>query len=138
VGDARLRAEPEPQARAAAAAGTEADRAARESNAMLAWGAAQPGAQREARAGPAASARSAGRHKVAPVWVPAERGRSVGGVAAAPHWDAGHTGAPAYGQRGARAWETGPAYTLSGGPGRTATPAPPPLYARAGAMWPLI
>ena len=42
----------------------------------------------------------------------------------------------ACGQRGARAQETRPAYNLSGGPGRTAIPAPRPLYARAGAMWP--
>jgi len=137
-GDARLRAEPEAQARGAAAAHTDADSAARENNAMLVPGAVQPGAQREAWAAPAAPARSAGRHGAAPVWVPAERGRSVSGAAAAPLAGAGRTGMPACGQRGARARETGPAYTMSGGPGRTASPAPPPLYARAGAMWPRV
>jgi len=137
-GDARPRAEPEAQARGAAAARTEADKAARENNAMQVPRPVQPGAQREAWAAPAAPARSAGRHGVAPVWGPAERGCSISGAAAAPRSDAGRTGVPACGQRGARARETGPAYTLSGGPGRTATPAPPPLYARAGAMWPRV
>jgi hypothetical protein len=70
------------------------------------------------------------------VWVPTERRLSASGAAAAPIADAKRTGAPACGQRGARARETGPVYTLSGGPGRTATPAPPPLYGRADAMWP--
>ncbi len=112
-GDARPRAEPEAQARGAAL-------------------------QREAWAAPAAPARSAGRHGAAPVRVPAERGRSVSGAAAAPLADTGRAGMPASGQRGARVREGGPAYTLSGGPGRTATPAPPPLYARAGAMWPRV
>ncbi len=136
--DARPRAEPEAQARAAAAARTEAGRAARENNALLVSGAAQPGAQQEAWAAPAAPARSAGCHGAAPVWVPAERERSVSGAAAAPLANAGRTGMPACGQRGMRARETGPTYTLSGGPGRTAHPAPPPLYGRAGAMWPMI
>ncbi len=136
--DARLRNEPEAQARAAAAARTEADRAARKNSALLVSGSVQPGAQREAWAAPAASVRSAGCHGAAPAWVPAERERSVSGAAAAPLANAGRTGMPASGQRGTRARETGPAYTLSGGPGRTANPAPPPLYGRAGAMWPMI
>jgi hypothetical protein len=136
--DARLHAAPEAQARSAAAARTEADRAARKTDALLVSGAAQLGVQRAARAGPAAPARSAGRHGAAPVWVPAERGRSVSGAAAAPLADAGRTGMPACGQRGRRARETGPADTFLGGPGRTAHPAPPPRYSRAGAMWPMI
>ncbi len=122
---ARLRAEPEAQAHAAA----------RENNALLVSGAAQPGAQQEAWAAPAAPVRSAGCHGPAPAWVPAERERSVSSAAAAPLANAGRTGMPAC---GTRARETGPAYTLSGGPGRTAHPAPPPLYGRAGAMWPMI
>ena len=133
--DARLRAEPEAQARGAAAARTEADRAPRKTDALLV-SAAQLGVQRAARAAPAASARSAGRHGAAPVWVPTERGSSVSGAATAPLEGAGRTGVPAYGQRDARVWETGPAHTSSGAPGRTATPAPPPRYGRAGAMWP--
>jgi len=133
--DARPRAEPEDQARGAAAARTGADRAAHGNSAMLVPGAVQPGAQREAWAARAAPARSAGRHGAAPVWVPVERGRSASGATDAPLADAGRTGVPC-GERGARARETGPAYTLSGVPRRTASPAPPPLYARAGAMWP--
>jgi len=70
--------------------------------------AVQPGAQHGASAAPA---RSGGRHGAARVWVPAERGHSVSGAAAAP---------------------------VSGTPGRTASPAPPPLYARADAMWPRV
>ncbi len=145
-GDTRPRAEPETQARAAATARTEADEAARteaggaarENKAMRVSGAVQPDMQREACAARAAPPRSAGRHGAAPVWVPKERGRSVSGAAAAPLAGAGRTGAPACGHRGVRAREAGPAYTLSGGPGRTATPAPPPLYARAGVMWPRV
>jgi len=137
-GDARPRAELEAQARSAAAARTEADRDACENNTTPVLGAMQPGAQREAWAARAAPSRAAGRHGAASVWVPAERGRSVSGAAAAPGAGAGRTGVPVCGQRGARARETGPAYTMSGGPGRTATPAPPPIYARAGAMWPRV
>jgi len=74
-GNGRLRAAPEAQASATAAARTEADSAARENSAMLIQGTAQPGAQRGAWAAAAAPARSAGRHWAAPVWVPAERGR---------------------------------------------------------------
>ncbi len=136
--DARLRNEPEAQARAAAAARTEAGRTARENITLLASGAAQPGAQQEAWTAPAAPVRSAGCHGAAPVWVPAERERSVSGAAAAPLANAGRTGRPACGQRGMRAREAGSAYTVSGGPGRTASPAPPPLVGRAGAMWPMI
>jgi len=121
-GNGRLRAAPEAQASATAAARTEADSAARENSAMLIQGTAQPGAQRGAWAAAAAPARSAGRHWAAPVWVPAERGRSVSGAAAAPIAGPGRTGVLACRQRGARARQTGPAYTLSGGPGRTATP----------------
>ncbi len=135
--DTRLRAGPEAQARGAAAARSEADRAARKTDALLV-SAAQPGAQRGGWAVPAAPARAAGRHGAAPMWVPTERGLSASGAAAAPVAGAGRTGVPAYSQRGARVWETGPAYTSSGGPGRTATPAPLPLYSRAGAMWPRI
>jgi hypothetical protein len=136
VGDARLRAGPEPQARAAAAARTEANGAPRKNNAMLAQRTAQPGAHREVWAARAAPPRSAGRHVAAPVKVPAERGRSVSGATAAPVAESQCTGAPACGQRGARVRETGPAYTLYGRPGHAATPAPPPLYARADALWP--
>ena len=130
----RLPAELEAQARGAAAARTEADRAAHKTDALLA-SAAQLGTQRGPRAAPAEPARAAGRHGAAPAWVPAERERSVSSAAAAPLANAGRTGMPAC---GTRARETGPAYTLSGGPGRTAHPAPPPLYGRAGAMWPMI
>ncbi len=135
--DARLLAEPKAQARGAAAVRTEADRAAPKAD-TLTVSAAQPGVQRGAWAAPTASARSAGRHGAAPVWVPTERGSSASGAAAAPLEGAGRTGVPAYGQRDARVWETGPAYTSSGAPGRTATPAPPPRYGRAGAMWPRV
>jgi len=116
---------------------TEADRAAPNADALLV-SAAQPGVQRGAWAAPTAPARSAGRHGAAPVWVPTERGLSASGAAAAPLAGAGRTGVPAYGQRGARVWETGPADTSSGAPGRTSTPAPPPLYGRVGAMRPRI
>jgi len=109
--EARLRAEREAQARAAAAARAEAEKAARERDALRVSGAVQPGAQRGAWAAPAALALSAGRLGAAPVWVPAARGSSVSGAAAAP---------------------------VSGTPGRTASPAPPPLYARADAMWPRV
>jgi len=106
--EARLRAELEARARAAAAARAEAEQAARERDALRVSGAVQPGAQHGASAAPA---RSGGRHGAARVWVPAERGHSVSGAAAAP---------------------------VSGTPGRTASPAPPPLYARADAMWPRV
>ena len=135
--DARLLAEPKAQARGAAAVRTEADRAAPKAD-TLTVSAAQPGVQRGAWAAPTVPARATGRHGAAPVWMPAERGRSVSGAAAAPLADAGRTGMPACGQRGRRARETGPADTFSGGPGRTAHPAPPPRYSRAGAMWPMI
>ena len=82
--------------------------AARKRDALRVSGAVQPGAQHGASAAPA---RSGGRHGAARVWVPAERGHSVSGAAAAP---------------------------VSGTPGRTASPAPPPLYARADAMWPRV
>ncbi len=133
----RLPAELEAQARGAAATRTEADRTARKAGALLV-SAAQPGAQRGPWAAPTAPARAAGRHGAAPVWVPTERGRSASGAAAAPLADAGRSGVLAYGQRGKRAQETGPAYTSSGGPGRTATPGPPPLCGHADAMWPRI
>jgi len=133
----RLPAEPEAQARGAAAARTEADRAARNTDALLV-SAAQLGTQRGPRAAPAEPARAAGRHGAALSWVSAGRVRSASGAAAVPLANAGRTGMPASGQRGARARETGPVYTLSGGAGRTAHPAPSPLYSRAGAMWPMI
>ena len=135
--DTRLPAEPEAQARGAAAVRTEADRAARKTDALKV-SAAQPGAQRGAWAAPTVPARATGRHGAAPVWVPTERGLSVSGAAAAPVAAAGRTTVLAHGQRGARVWETGPAYTSSGAPGRTSTPAPPPRYGRAGAMWPRV
>jgi len=132
--DARLRAEPDAQARGAADARTEADWAVRKTDALPVSGAAQPGAQRGAWTAPAAPARSTGAPWAAPLWMPVERGRSVSSADAAPATGAGRTGAPACGQRDARVWETGPAYTSSGG-GGTASPAPPPIYGRAGAMW---
>ncbi len=135
AGDA-LHVEPDPQARAAAAARIEAGKPARVREAMLVPGAAQLGAQREPWAVPAVPARSAARPGTALVWGLADCGRSVSGAAAAPFANAGRTGVPACGQRGARAREAGPVFTFSGGPGRTATPAPPPRCARAGAMWP--
>ncbi len=109
--EARLHAELEAQARPAAAARAVAETAARKRDALRVSVAVQPGAQRGAWAAPAAPARSAERHGAAPVCMPAEGGRSVSGAAAAP---------------------------VSGTPGRTASPAPPPLYARADAMWPRV
>ena len=135
--DTRLLAEPEAQARGAAAVRTEADRAAPKAD-TLPVSAAQLGVQRAARAGPTAPARSAGRHGAAPVWVLTERRSSASGATAAPVAAAGRTTVLAHGQRDARVWETGPAYTSSGAPGRTSTPAPPPRYGRAGAMWPSV
>ncbi len=78
---------------------------------LLSSGAVQRGAQRGAGAAPAAPAHSAGRRGAARAWALAERGRESSGAAAAP---------------------------VSGSPGCTASPAPPPFYARADAMWPRV
>jgi len=112
--EARLRAAAEAQARAAAAERAEAAEAARENDAnptLLASGAVQRHAQQGAGAAPAALAHSAGRRGAARAWAPAERGCRVSGAAVVP---------------------------VSGSPGCTASPAPPPFYARADAMWPRV